>query len=165
MVRRGTELLKVSDCFRLPGVSHYDMRRHLCSPHPGNFHRRQHIRCHLGLHGIHGPPVLYSLYLFKAYITNTAAYDSGERDNAGAWLYFPANAEEIAAAFTEIGLPASATPDMFSLMIMCRMCRGSGSLSPCMPMWMIWQCWHRNSPICPTMSLKSCWLSRKHPCG
>ena len=52
-----------------------------------------------------------------------------------------------------------------SLMIMCRMCRGSGSLSPCMPMWMIWQCWHRNSPICPTMSLKSCWLSRKHPCG
>ena len=34
-------------------------------------------------------------YIFKAYITNTAAYDSGERDNAGTWLYFPANAEEI----------------------------------------------------------------------
>ena len=43
-------------------------------------------------------------YIFKAYITNTAAYDSGERDNAGTWLYFPANAEEITAAFTEIGL-------------------------------------------------------------
>lgn len=52
-------------------------------------------------------------YIFKAYITNTAAYDSGERDNAGTWLYFPANAEEITAAFTEIGLPISATPDMY----------------------------------------------------
>lgn len=52
-------------------------------------------------------------YIFEAYITNTAAYDSGERDNAGTWLYFPANAEEITAAFTEIGLPISATPDMY----------------------------------------------------
>lgn len=52
-------------------------------------------------------------YIFKAYITNTAAYDSGERDNAGTWLYFPANAEEISAALTEIGLPISATPDMY----------------------------------------------------
>lgn len=30
-------------------------------PHPGDFHRRQHIRCHLGLHGIHGPLMLYPL--------------------------------------------------------------------------------------------------------
>lgn len=42
-------------------VSYYDMRRHLCDPHPGDFHRRQHIRCHLGLHGIHGPLMLYTL--------------------------------------------------------------------------------------------------------
>lgn len=61
MVQRGAELLKVSDCFRFPGVSHYDMRWHLCGPHPGDFHRRQHIRCHLGLHGIHGPLMLYPL--------------------------------------------------------------------------------------------------------
>ena len=88
-------------------------------------------------------------YIFKAYITNTAAYDSGERDNAGTWLYFPANAEEITAAFTEIGLPISATPDMS------RMYQGLGWLSPCTPMWMIWQCWHRNFPICPTMNLTS----------
>lgn len=165
MVRRGTELLKVSDCFRLPGVSHYDMRRHLCSPHPGNFHRRQNIRCHLGLHGIHGPPVLYSLYLFKAYITNTAAYDSGERDNAGAWLYFPANAEEIAAAFTEIGLPASATPDMYFFDDYVSDVPG---LRLALPMYahvddlaMLAQ----ELSDLPAMSLKSCWLSRKHPCG
>ncbi len=57
-------------------------------------------------------------YLFKAYIVNTSAYDSGERDTAGTWLYFPPYAEDINAAFDEIGLPASATPDMFFLMIM-----------------------------------------------
>lgn len=52
-------------------------------------------------------------YTFKAYITNTTAYDSGERENTGTWLYFPANAEEISAAFETIGLPLSATPDMY----------------------------------------------------
>lgn len=52
-------------------------------------------------------------YLFKAYIVNTSAYDSGERDTAGTWLYFPPYAEDINAAFDEIGLPASATPDMY----------------------------------------------------
>lgn len=52
-------------------------------------------------------------YIFKAFITNTAAYDSGERDNAGTWLYFPANAEEIAAAFEKIGLSASAEPQEY----------------------------------------------------
>lgn len=42
-----------------------------------------------------------------------------------------------------------------SLMIMSRMYQGLGWLSPCTPMWMIWQCWHRNFPICPTMNLTS----------
>lgn len=52
-------------------------------------------------------------YIFKAYITNTATYDSGERDTAGTWLYFPANAEEITAALEEIGLSASAEPNNY----------------------------------------------------
>lgn len=52
-------------------------------------------------------------YIFKAYITNTAAYDGGERENAGTWLYFPANAEEINAAFAKIGLPLSAEPNQY----------------------------------------------------
>ena len=33
-------------------------------------------------------------YIFKAYVVNTQAYDTGERD-AGAWLYFPPYAEDI----------------------------------------------------------------------
>ena len=103
-----------------------------------------------------------SNYIFKAYITNTATYDSGEHDNAGTWLYFPANAEEITAAFTEIGLPISATPDMYFFDDYVSDVPG---LRLTLPMWMIWQCWHRNFPICPTMNLTSCWLFRKHPCG
>lgn len=51
--------------------------------------------------------------IFKAYITNTSVYDDGERENAGTWLYFPANAEEIIAAFAEIGLPLSAEPSQY----------------------------------------------------
>lgn len=52
-------------------------------------------------------------YIFKAYIVNTAAYDSGERENAGTWLHFPPFAGDIAAAFEKIGLPLSATPDLY----------------------------------------------------
>lgn len=52
-------------------------------------------------------------YIFKAYIVNTSAYDSGERESAGTWLYFPPTAEDMNAAFEEIGLPVSATPDMY----------------------------------------------------
>lgn len=52
-------------------------------------------------------------YIFKAYIVNTATYDSGERENAGTWLHFPPFAEDIADAFEKIGLPLSATPDLY----------------------------------------------------
>lgn len=37
-------------------------------------------------------------YIFKAYVVNTQAYDTGERD-AGAWLYFPPYAEDIFSLF------------------------------------------------------------------
>ena len=94
-------------------------------------------------------------YLFKAYITNTAAYDRGEHDNAGTWRYFPANAEEITAAFTEIGLPISATPDMYFFDDYVSEVPGLRLALPCSPMWTIWQCWHRNFPICPTMNFTS----------
>lgn len=51
-------------------------------------------------------------YIFKAYVVNTQAYDTGERD-AGAWLYLPAKAEEVAALFEQIDLPPGATRDMY----------------------------------------------------
>ena len=51
-------------------------------------------------------------YIFKAYVVNTQAYDTGERD-AGAWLYFPPYAEDIQALFEKIGLPPDAMPDMY----------------------------------------------------
>ena len=50
--------------------------------------------------------------VFKAYVVNTHAYDSGEHD-AGAWLHFPPCAEDIQAVFEEIGLPPDATQDMY----------------------------------------------------
>ena len=52
-------------------------------------------------------------YIFKAYIVNAFAYDSGERENAGTWLYFPPTAEDINAAFEEIALPLSSEPDKY----------------------------------------------------
>ena len=52
-------------------------------------------------------------YIFKAYIVNAFASDSGERENAGTWLYFPPTAEDINAAFEEIGLPLSSEPDKY----------------------------------------------------
>ena len=73
-------------------------------------------------------------YIFKAYITNTAAYDSGERDNAGTWLYFPANAEEITAALQRLDCRSLPRRICISLMIMSRMYQGLGWLSPCTPM-------------------------------
>jgi len=51
-------------------------------------------------------------YIFKAYVVNTQAYDTGERD-AGAWLHFPPYAEDIFSVFEKIGLPLDATPDMY----------------------------------------------------
>lgn len=51
-------------------------------------------------------------YVFKVYVVNTQAYDTGERD-AGAWLYFPSNEGEVLALFENIGLPPDATPDMY----------------------------------------------------
>jgi len=51
-------------------------------------------------------------YIFKAYVVNTQAYDTGERD-AGAWLYFPPFKEHVFSLFEEIGLPPDATPDMY----------------------------------------------------
>lgn len=52
-------------------------------------------------------------YIFKAYVVNTAAYDAGERETSGAWLYFPPCAEDIIDLFEKIGLPTDATPDMY----------------------------------------------------
>ena len=44
----------------LPGLPHYDLRGHLCRAGGGHLHiRRQHIRGHLGLHGLYGPTVLH----------------------------------------------------------------------------------------------------------
>ena len=44
----------------LPGLPHYDLRGHLCRAGGGHLHiRRQHIRCHLGVHGLYGPAVLH----------------------------------------------------------------------------------------------------------
>ena len=44
----------------LPGLSHYDLCGHLCGAGGGHLHiRRQHIRGHLGLHGLYGPAVLH----------------------------------------------------------------------------------------------------------
>jgi hypothetical protein len=51
-------------------------------------------------------------YIFKAYVVNTQAYDTGERD-AGAWLYFPPGKEDVAALFEKTGLSPGATPDMY----------------------------------------------------
>ena len=44
-------------------------------------------------------------YVFKAYVVNTAAYDAGEREDSGAWLYFPPTAEDRKAVMEQIGLP------------------------------------------------------------
>mgnify|MGYP000846382356 CR=1 FL=1 len=51
-------------------------------------------------------------YIFKAYVTNTQAYDTGERD-VGAWLYFPPFKEHVFSLLEEIGLPPDAAPDMY----------------------------------------------------
>ena len=48
-------------------------------------------------------------YVFKAYVVNTAAYDAGERENSGAWLYFPPQAGEVAAVMEQIGLADGGT--------------------------------------------------------
>lgn len=34
-------------------------------------------------------------YIFKAYVVNTAAYDAGDREGSGAWLYFPPGEGEV----------------------------------------------------------------------
>ena len=45
----------------LPGVPHYDLRGHLRGAGGGHLpERRQHFRRHLGLYGVHGPPVLHA---------------------------------------------------------------------------------------------------------
>lgn len=49
-------------------------------------------------------------YVFKAYVVNTAAYDAGEREDSGAWLYFPPQAGEVQSLFEKIGLPPDAAP-------------------------------------------------------
>lgn len=52
-------------------------------------------------------------YVFKAYVVNTAAYDAGEREDSGAWLYFPPQAGEVNELFEKIGLPADAGPGKY----------------------------------------------------
>ena len=51
-------------------------------------------------------------YIFRAYVVNTQAYDTGERD-AGAWLYFPPGKADVAPLFEKIALPPGAKPDMY----------------------------------------------------
>lgn len=70
-------------------------------------------------------------YIFKAYVVNTQAYDTGERD-AGAWLYFPPYAEDIFSLFEKIGLPPDATPDMYFMETY--VCNIEG-LNPLLPMY------------------------------
>lgn len=70
-------------------------------------------------------------YIFKAYVVNTQAYDTGERD-AGAWLYFPPYAEDILKTFEKIGLPHDATPDMYFMDDY--VCKVEG-LKPLLPMY------------------------------
>lgn len=72
-----------------------------------------------------------SYYIFKAYVVNTQAYDTGERD-AGAWLYFPPYAEDIQALFEKIGLPPDAMPDMYFMDDYA--CKVEG-LKPLLPMY------------------------------
>lgn len=52
-------------------------------------------------------------YIFKAYVVNTAAYDAGEREGSGAWLYFPTYGEAINEVMEQIGLPADAKPGSY----------------------------------------------------
>ena len=52
-------------------------------------------------------------YVFKAYVVNTAAYDAGEREDSGAWLYFPPQAGEVQSLFEKIGLPPDASPGQY----------------------------------------------------
>ena len=56
---------------------------------------------------------LGSDYVFKAYVVNTVAYDAGEREDSGAWLYFPPQAGEVQALFEKIGLPKNAAPGQY----------------------------------------------------
>ena len=49
-------------------------------------------------------------YIFKAYVVNTAAYDAGDREDSGAWLYFPSQEGEAAGVLEQIGLSAGAGP-------------------------------------------------------
>lgn len=49
-------------------------------------------------------------YIFKAYVVNTAAYDAGDREDSGAWLYFPSQEGEAAGVLEQIGLSAGADP-------------------------------------------------------
>ena len=56
----GAELSSLPAGPGLPGLSHYDLCGHLCGAGGGHLHiRRQHIRGHLGLHGLYGPAVLH----------------------------------------------------------------------------------------------------------
>lgn len=52
-------------------------------------------------------------YVFKAYVVNTAAYDAGDREVSGAWLYFPIYGEAINEVIEQIGLPADAETDRY----------------------------------------------------
>ena len=54
----GAELPSLPAGPGLPGFPHYDLRGHLRGAGGGHLHiRRQHIRDHLGLHGLYGPAV------------------------------------------------------------------------------------------------------------
>lgn len=56
---------------------------------------------------------LASDYVFKAYVVNTAAYDAGEQEDSGAWLYFPPQVGEVQSLFEKIGLPPDAAPGKY----------------------------------------------------
>ncbi|MDY3617993.1 antirestriction protein ArdA [Agathobaculum sp.] len=71
-------------------------------------------------------------YIFKAYVVNTAAYDAGDREASGAWLYFPTYGEAINEVMEQIGLPAGAPPGKY--FIDDYVCRIDG-MKPVLPMY------------------------------
>ena len=59
--QHGAELSPLPAGPGLPSVSHYDLRGDLRGAGGEHFfERRQHFRRHLGLYGVHGPPVLHA---------------------------------------------------------------------------------------------------------
>lgn len=47
-------------------------------------------------------------YIYKGFLVNAAEYDNGNKETSGVWIYFPADENEIQAAFEMIGLSPDA---------------------------------------------------------